>query len=210
MIIRAQSLASIIDVSRETSEKLYRFEDLVRKWNPTINLVSKPSLSELWDRHIVDSAQLFSHIPSDANRYLDIGSGGGFPGIVLAVISAELAPMRRFTLVESDQRKAAFLREAGRLLEIKLDVRPARIESLAKIEADLLSARALSPLARLLEAAEQHLAQNGTCLFPKGETYRQEIDDAKNIFDFDYEAIPSLTDPKGAILKIHGIRNAKS
>lgn len=205
---RALSVLSTVDVSRETVERLHEFERLVHKWNPVINLVSKSSLTEVWQRHILDSAQLFPHIPKWGERCVDLGSGGGFPAIVLAVISAELSPMLHFTLVESDQRKAAFLREAARLLDLKVAVQAVRIDVLAPMDADVLSARALSPLANLLESAKYHLSKEGLCLFSKGENYMREIDAAHTLFKFDCEVVPSLTDPKGVILKIHGIRNA--
>ena len=204
----ALPLLPVADVSRETVERLVEFEQLIRKWNPAINLISKSSLDALWGRHIVDSAQIYQHIPSNALKCLDIGSGGGLPGIVLAVISADLAPERTFILVESDQRKSAFLREASRSLGLKVDVRASRVESLDPMCADLLSARALAPLSKLLASAQRHLSDEGTCLFPKGESYKKEISDAQKLFTFECEAIQSLTDEKGAILKIHGIRNA--
>lgn len=202
------SLLSAVNVSRETVDMLVRFEHLIRKWNPTINLVSKSSLDDLWERHIVDSAQIYRHIPLDARRCLDIGSGGGLPGVVMAVISAELAPEKHFTLVESDQRKATFLREASRSLGLKIDVQASRAETLDPLGADVLSARALAPLSKLLISAQRHLSADGICLFPKGESYLQEIQDAQKLFNFECEAIQSLTDSKGAILKICGIRNA--
>lgn len=203
-----QQLAGFADVSRETVDRLIAFDQLIRKWNPTINLVSKASIDDLWVRHIDDSAQLYQHIPSDALKCVDIGSGGGFPGIVLAIISAELAPERRFTLVESDQRKATFLRQAIRILSLNADVLASRTEAVEPLNADVLSARALAPLTNLLISAQRHSRPGGTCLFPKGETYAQEITEARKKFVFECDVIQSLTDPKGAILKISGIRNA--
>ena len=203
-----QQLAGFADVSRETVDRLIAFDQLIRKWNPTINLISKASIDDLWSRHIEDSAQLYQHIPLDAVRCVDIGSGGGLPGIVLAAISADLAPERRFTLVESDQRKATFLRQAVRTLDLNVEVLSSRTEALAPLGADVLSARALAPLVKLLISAQRHLASGGTCLFPKGETYAKEIADARKQFVFECDAVQSRTDPKGAILKIHGIRNA--
>jgi 16S rRNA (guanine527-N7)-methyltransferase len=208
MTVSQTALTSILDVSRETQSKLEAFEQLVRKWNPAINLVSKASLSSLWSRHIVDSVQLFPHFPENAIDCLDVGSGGGFPGIVLAAIAAELHPAKRFTLVESDQRKATFLREASRQLGLVVDVKSERIELLQPAAADVLSARALAPLSNLLQTAERHLAPGGVCLFPKGESHPKEIEDAQSLFNFDCKIIPSLTDPKGVILKIHGIQHA--
>jgi 16S rRNA (guanine527-N7)-methyltransferase len=165
-------------------------------------------LVDFWERHIIDSVQIFPHIPSNAIKFLDIGSGGGLPAIVLAILSAELSPDRRFTLVESDQRKSAFLREAVRTLGLTAEILPVRAEALDPRGAEVLSARALAPLAKLLISAQRHLAEGGVCIFPKGESFRQEIAEAEAQFHFEYDAIPSMTDPRGAILKIHGIRNA--
>jgi len=208
MIEYNQQLAGFADVSRETVDRLIAFDQLIRKWNPTINLISKASLNDLWSRHIEDSAQLYRYIPLWAVRCVDIGSGGGLPGIVLAAISADLTPERQFTLVESDQRKATFLRQAVRTLGLKAEVLSSRTEALDPLSADTLSARALAPLSKLLVSAQRHLISGGTCLFPKGETYAKELADARKQFVFECDVIQSLTDPKGAILKIYGIRNA--
>lgn len=208
MIDLAQTIAPFADVSRETVERLFLFEQLIRKWNPTINLVSKSSLNDVWLRHIADSAQLYKHIPSDAVNCVDLGSGGGLPGIVLAAISVEQKPERHFTLVESDQRKAAFLREAVRTLGLNAKILAQRTETLDPQDAEVISARALAPLSKLLAAAQRHLAKDGICLFPKGENFAQEIDQARQQFAFECETVQSLTDPNGVILIVHGIRNA--
>lgn len=187
------------DVSRETLEE---FASLVKKWNPAINLVSKTSLQDLWERHFVDSLQLHKLVPEKANHCMDIGSGGGFPGIVLAIASHQSHPVRRFTLVESDQRKATFLRESARQLALNVTVISDRVESLSPQGVDVISARALAPLSKLLGWACVHLDTEGVCIFPKGATYKEELDDAKVLFDFDLDVIPSQTDQQGAILKI--------
>lgn len=208
MTSSVQSIAPFADVSRETVERLCLFEQLIRKWNPTINLVSKSSLSDVWIRHIADSAQIYKHIPNSAVKCADFGSGGGLPGIVLAAISVDQSPQRHFTLVESDQRKAAFLREAVRSLGLNAEIRAQRTESLGPLGAEVISARALAPLSKLLTAAQRHLAQGGICLFPKGENFAQEINEARQEFEFEHQTIQSLTDPNGVILIVHGIRNA--
>jgi 16S rRNA (guanine527-N7)-methyltransferase len=126
----------------------------------------------------------------------------------LAVISSEMVPERHFTLVESDQRKATFLWQAMRTLGLKAEVVSSRIEALSALNAEVLTARALAPLARLMAVAQKHVGEGGVCIFPKGETYLQEIDAARKEFSFECEITQSLTDPKGAILKVYGIRNA--
>ena len=196
-----------IDVSRETLSSLNLYAELIDKWNPAINVVSKASLPDLWTRHIIDSAQIYRHISNSAQRCIDLGSGGGLPGIVLAILSAEDHSSRHFTLVESDQRKATFLKEAARIIGLNITVQACRIEVLRPADAEFLTARALAPLSKLIGIASRHLDRSGTCLFSKGETYQREIDEAFKFYTFNCEIISSITDPKCAILKIDGIRN---
>jgi 16S rRNA (guanine527-N7)-methyltransferase len=205
----SEDLSDILgfDVSRETLDLLKSYQQLVQKWNPVINLASKQSMADLWNRHIVDSAQVFPLIPSEARLCVDVGSGGGFPGIVLAAISTSLDLERHFILVESDQRKSTFLRQVIRDLSLKAEVRSERIEKLDDLNAEVFSARALASLSKLLQFAQIHLTENGVCLFPKGENYREEIEEAQKRFIFEYEAIESVTDSRSAILKIHGIKD---
>lgn len=189
-----------LDVPRETSERLAIYADLIRKWNPKINLVSKASLAELEERHILDGVQV-ARIATGWSNWTDLGSGGGFPGLVVAIIN----PNRPVKLVESDQRKAAFLRAVIRETEVNAQVVADRIEKLEPLVAEVLSARALAPLVKLLEYGERHLGPQGTAVFPKGETWRQEISQAEAVWRFQWEAIESTTHPKAVILKIGGI-----
>ncbi|GAA0297244.1 16S rRNA (guanine(527)-N(7))-methyltransferase RsmG [Rhodovulum strictum] len=194
------------DVSRETSERLAGFAALLRKWNPVINLVARSTLDALEERHLVDSAQLFQHLPPSARRWADLGSGGGFPGLVIAILAAEQAPDLTVELIESDQRKATFLRTAARELGLgNVTVLAERIESLPPRHADVISARALAPLTELLDHAERHLAEDGIALFPKGARHGEELDAALASWRFDVQKIPSTTDPQAVILKIGGI-----
>ena len=166
-----------LDVSRETFEKLEAFGELVRKWNPRINLVSKSSLEDLWTRHILDSVQVFN-LAEGSGVWVDLGSGGGFPGIVVSILNQE---ERHFdvTLVESDQRKCAFLRTAIRELTLEASVKNERIEEVKSLNADVLSARALADLTKLLGFAELHLKPEGTALFPKGQSWQREGEEAR-------------------------------
>ena len=198
-----------VTVSRETMAALLTFEGLVRKWSGTINLVSKPSLEDLWDRHIADSAQLFAFCPESARHWADFGSGGGFPGVVIAVLAQELRPGMRVTLVESDQRKAAFLREAARVLNLGLSVIDKRIETLLPLEADVVSARALAPLQDLLGFAATHLRSDGIAVFPKGARHSVELTEARKAWMFDCQLHPSLSDPEAAILVIRNIHRER-
>ncbi len=195
-------------VSRETIERLEAYEALLKKWNPAINLVSQRSLAELWDRHILDSVQLFSVASPVSGLWADLGSGGGFPGLVLATLARELAPQLRFALVESDRRKSAFLMTVIRELDLPAKVHAERIEAVAPLGANYLSARALAPLSALLGFAERHLAPGGVCVFPKGETWRDELAEAENLWSFSCDSHPSATDSGAHILVITGVKRA--
>ena len=194
-------------VSRETYQSLQAFGGLVEKWNRAINLVSKSTVEDLWSRHIVDSAQLFPLTEPGVRHWVDVGSGGGFPGIVVAVLAKELYPDLRFTLVEVDQRKAAFLREACRKLGLEAVVLSERIENIAPLEADVLSARALAPLSGLMKIADLHMTPGGTALFLKGSQYEAEVEAARNDWAFDLTAIPSVTGSESAVLQVKRIKH---
>ncbi|MDV4169161.1 16S rRNA (guanine(527)-N(7))-methyltransferase RsmG [Rhodovulum sp. FJ3] len=193
-----------LNVSRETLERLETYEQLLHKWNPAINLVSKNTLAEAWTRHIADSAQIFSMAPS-AKIWADLGSGGGFPGMVVAILAAELSPDQETVLVESDQRKSVFLRTVARETGVKARVLSERIEQVPALNADVLSARALASLTDLLGFADLHLAQDGVALFPKGENFQMEIDHALETWRFDVQKLQSATDSGAVVLKIKGL-----
>lgn len=197
--------AALSNVSRETSDRLAAYAALVRKWNPAINLVSRNSLDALEERHIRDSAQIFTLAPQGVGHWIDLGSGGGFPGLVVAILGAEFEPGMKVTLVESDMRKAAFLATVARELGLSAIVIPDRIEKVPAAGADALSARALAPLTALLGFAERHLATGGTALFPKGATHEAEIAEARATWSFDVETLASVTDPAAAVLRVRGI-----
>ena len=205
----AEAIVPGLNVSRETLDALHQYEVLVRRWNPAINLIAKSTVPEIWSRHILDSAQLFTLAPESASQWVDLGSGGGFPGIVVAVLAKELQPQLHVTLVEADTRKATFLREAVRELQLHASVLSQRIEMIAPLQADVLSARALASLPVLLGFATQHLAPLGTCLFPKGEKYTEEVAEARRDWAFDIDARPSLSDGKAAILVIRNIHRVQ-
>lgn len=194
-----------LNVSRETLERLNDFSALVEKWTQKINLISKASIPQIWDRHIVDSAQIYGIAPA-FQTWVDLGSGGGFPGIVVAILAAEHQPNAAITLVESDQRKCAFLRTAIRELSLNATVHSKRIESLDPLGADVLSARALADLDVLLSFCARHLDFKGTALFPKGENWKKEHETAQERWSYQCEAITSITNPAAAVLKIEEIR----
>lgn len=193
-----------IDVSRETFDKLEDFVELVKKWTPKINLISKSSIPDLWDRHILDSAQLYGIAPAQGH-WVDIGSGGGFPGVVVAILSSGESSDHKFTLIESDQRKCAFLRTASRELDLNITVMSKRIEEIPSLDANILSARALADLPTLLSFAERHLNRSGVAIFPKGETWQKEEEIASKMWSYQHEVIKSNTNAAAAVLRIQDI-----
>ncbi len=193
-----------VDVSRETYDRLKHYESLVQKWSPKINLVAKSTLTDVWERHIVDSVQVCDLV-SFPETWVDIGSGGGFPGVVVAIIAAEKVPDCQVTLIESDQRKCAFLRTALRECGVKGRVISDRIEKVAPMGAGVLSARALADLSLLLEFAERHLSKDGIALFSKGVQWKKEVDNARSQWRFELESTKSWTEPDAVVLKIEGV-----
>ncbi|WP_299661290.1 16S rRNA (guanine(527)-N(7))-methyltransferase RsmG [uncultured Ruegeria sp.] len=196
--------ADRLDVSRETFDRLASYVALLERWNPKINLVSRNSLKDIWVRHIQDSIQVF-RIAEGAHHWVDLGSGGGFPGMVCAIMAIEEAPMTRFTLVESDQRKSAFLRTVVRESGANCSVISRRTEAIEPLGADILSARALADLTTLMSFCDRHLSNDGTALLPKGETWEKELTEACKEWKFEAEPIRSLTEPQSVILKIRGV-----
>lgn len=194
-----------LDVSRETHERLNRYANLVLKWTPHINLISAQSAVDIWRRHILDSAQLLAIAPKDWVTWADLGSGAGLPGLVIAIMEGASDAPRKVTLVESDQRKAAFLRTASRELKLNTQILTDRIETIAPLDADVVSARALGSLTELLGFCQRHLAASGVALLPKGRRVSDEIAEAQRIWRFDLEALKSETDPEAQILRIERI-----
>jgi 16S rRNA (guanine527-N7)-methyltransferase len=197
-----ESFLASRNVSRETTAQLDTYAELLGKWSQRINLVSRGSLHEVWTRHFADSAQLLDLAPKNFGSWVDIGSGGGFPGAVVAILAAENNNCPKFTLTESDQRKATFLRTLAREVGAPFKVIACRAEDLEPQAADIVSARALAPLPKLLEYAKLHLALGETALFPKGARFAEELANAKKTWSFRVEIVPSVTDKEAAILKI--------
>lgn len=190
-------------VSRET-EALLKYAALIRKWNPAINLVAPSTLSQIDQRHIADSLQLVDLSASAAGRWVDLGSGGGLPGLVVAVCRPDLA----VSLVESDQRKCSFLRNAIRELELaNCSVLTGRIEAIETLNADQVSARALAPLPLLLSYVHRHLAPGGRAWLMKGRNWHDEVRDARLAWQFEMIPHPSKTEPGAVIVEISDLRH---
>lgn len=190
-------------VSRETLDRLTAYADLLRKWQRAINLVGRATLPDLWRRHIYDSAQLLPLAPADSGPWLDLGSGAGFPGLVLAIMGA-----KDVHLVESDARKAAFLREAARITATDVTLHTARIEHLAPFSAAVVTARALAPLPRLLDLAAPFLTPSSVALFLKGQDVEIELTEAAKCWSMRAERQPSLTDSSGVVLRLTEVSRA--
>ena len=185
------------DISRETSEALDRFAALLLRWNRTVNLIARKDEQRLWERHIADSLQLATLMHRAPGQAIDLGSGAGFPGLVLAIATG--VP---FDLIEADQRKAAFLREAARVTGARAQVHATRIETAQIVPAPLITARALAPLPRLLDLAAPLLATGGICLFLKGANVQAELTQAASQWHMKVEILPSQTAPEACILRI--------
>jgi 16S rRNA (guanine527-N7)-methyltransferase len=201
----ADRICSASAISRETQDRLNLFADLLLRWNRTVNLISRRDEAQVWPRHIGDSLQLIPHISGRPERAVDLGSGGGFPGLVLAIATA--IP---FDLIESDQRKCAFLREAAREAGADVRVIAQRIEATKVKPAALITARALAPLPALLELATPLLGEGGKCLFLKGETADSELTAAAAKWQMRVERFPSQTGPGAAILRLSEIRRVRA
>lgn len=200
---------SAFSVSRETLDRLKIYESLLQRWQKTINLVAPSTLHQIWGRHFADSAQILALPPPEAKTWVDLGTGAGFPGLVVATL---LAPkgQTNVTLVESDSRKAAFLREAAREMAVPVDILPLRIEAAATrvnlCRAGVISARALAPLPRLLALAHPFCGPQTVCLFLKGRETSRELQAAENEWIFESELVPSLTDPEGRVVIVRNLQ----
>jgi 16S rRNA (guanine527-N7)-methyltransferase len=194
--------AAATGVSRETLERLEGYAALLAKWQKAINLVARDSLGDLWRRHMLDSAALWPLIPENNRVLVDLGSGAGFPGLVLAILGAP-----EVHLVESDARKCAFLSEAARLfVPHPVKIHRGRIESVEPIVADVVTARALADLDTLLGYASRFLKPEGVCLFLKGRQAGDELTLASQRWTMTTERFPNPAESSGIILRIKGLR----
>ena len=193
----ADSIADFLDVSRETREKLEIYVDMLTKWQARINLISSKTLPEIWHRHILDSAQLVRHLPRKPSVILDMGSGAGLPGVILAI-----ATDHQIHLVESDSRKVAFMRTALRETGTDAVLHEMRIEQLPVIQPDIITARALAPLDQLMMLSSAQHHENLEYLLLKGRDAKQELTTLASCSKLEVECLPSLTDREASIIHI--------
>lgn len=189
-------------VSRETLDVLHQLERMAKRWNPRINLVAKSTLPDFFNRHIADAFPLVQHAPR-LGTWVDLGSGGGFPGLVIAAIERDA---RDVVLVESDARKCAFLNTARRELGLTCRVISKRIEETPRLSGAVISARALAPLPKLLTLAVPHSLADSVFLFPKGVRWEEEVMEAERDWQYDLQVIDRPDSEGSVILKIKNVR----
>jgi 16S rRNA (guanine527-N7)-methyltransferase len=199
-LLDAEGFAALTGVSRETLARLEIYAAVLAEWSPRINLIAKSTHRDIWRRHFLDSAQLFALLPPRAQSLIDLGSGAGFPGLVLAILGVP-----GIELVEADSRKAAFLREAARITAVDVTLRPCRIETVAPHPVDVVTARGCAPLDRLLPLAERFIGAHTTCLFLKGERADEELTAARKIWTMAVSRHPSRADPGGVVLSLQRV-----
>ncbi len=196
-----KAIESAFDVSRETLDLLKVYEDDLLTWQRTINLIGPDTAEDVWRRHIYDSAQLLSYIPASVKTVVDMGSGAGFPGLVLALLLRE-RPGLSVHLIESHKRKSAFLRHVIGKTQTPAQVHTHRLEHVNISDVDLVTARALAPLDQLLNYAERYDSGHTFCLFLKGQNVGLELTKAAKCWSMSIEQHPSLSDPSGTILVV--------
>ncbi len=193
-------------VPRETLDRLTIYADLLAERNSQLNLVAESTLGDLWRRHFLDSAQLVEQIPSDARSMVDLGSGAGFPGLVVAIMLRDDPRFHGFhmNLIEATQKKCRFLEEVGSATQTPVKVHWSRAEDM-RMSADVVMARALAPLKKLLRVAFPFFKAGTVGLFPKGKNVDQELTDARESWKLQAIRVPSRSDPSGSILRVTGL-----
>ena len=198
MLFGPNDFAAKADVSRETLVRLKAYADLLIDWNARHNLVAKSTLPDLWHRHIWDSAQLAPLLPPGAKTLADLGSGAGFPGLVLAALRPDIA----VTLHEATTKKCAFLQAAADRMGLTISIENARMEELPRKVHDVVTARACAPLPLLLQYAHSFVGPNSVCLFLKGQNVGSELTEATKYWNMEVSQVPSQTDPSAAIVTV--------
>ena len=198
-----EGFQEISGASDEDLERLRTYVALLNKWQDKINLVSKDSLTDVWRRHILDSAQLAPLIGSQIKSIADIGTGAGFPGMVLAIIGAA----EEIHLIESNERKNVFLREVNRVTKAGTIIHNIRVEKLQEVSVDLVVSRAVASLEQLLQYVNPLIKKGGQCLFLKGKKWREELTEVQKKWIINESVIQSLSDPSGMILKLEEIKS---
>ena len=198
------------DVSRETIDRLKSYEASLYEWQKKFNLVSNASLANAWERHFCDSAQLFQYLPKKTETLYDLGSGAGFPGLVLAAIAKEKTPYLKVTLIESIKKKTLYLKNAAVIMGLEVNVINDRAENVPAKPVDVITSRAMCALKELLTYAKRFSGPKTLCIFPKGRRYKEELNEAAKLWNFDVEIKPNILDGDGVILLIRNIKDKRS
>lgn len=200
-------LAERFDLTAEERDGLRKFDELFLQTQAHTNLIARSTIDDRWDRHVADSLQLWPLLPRGAATLLDIGSGGGFPALPLAILAASRRSDLRLTLCESIAKKAAFLREAAATIGLaNVEVRPVRVETLTQ-RFDVVTARAVAPLTRLLPLVVPRLSQGGVLIAPKGRNAESELEAARRDWRLDAKRVTSATDPEATILILSNLES---
>lgn len=203
-----EDFARATSVSRETLMRLKAYVGLLLEWNERHNLIARSTIAGVWSRHIWDSAQLMTFIPPDARTLADLGSGAGFPGLVLAILRRD-RPQFHTVLYESTVKKAALLTEAAKAAGVTVEVRNTRIEEASPEPFDVVAARACAPLSKLLGYAQPFQGAGTVNLFLKGQNVEAELTDARKIWKMRVKRNQSVTDPSGTILEIRELAHVR-
>lgn len=196
----AKEFARATGIPAKELGRLAQFVELLGKWQKKINLVGRETLKDVWRRHVLDSAQIAPHISKLDGKIADIGSGAGFPGMILAIITN-----KHIHLIESDARKCVFLSEAARVTEAQVTIINRRVESVTDMKFDVVIARAVAPLNELIALARPILEPGGCCFFFKGQRFNDELTEALKHWKMFVAKIASVTDPDAVILKLENI-----
>lgn len=195
------TLNSKIHVSRETFDRLKIYHELLLRWQSKINLISNDTIDDCWNRHFLDSLQIQKYIENKNTKIADIGTGAGFPGMVIAICG-----YNNIHLIESDTKKISFLREVSRLTNTEVTLHHERIEDSKLYNVDVILSRACSDLNKLINMSSKIVSRETYFLFHKGKNYSNELEAAKKIWSFDDEIFNSITDPNGVIVKLSNVR----
>jgi len=204
LMMTFSELQDQLGLSIGESDDLRAYGENLHRWQKRINLIGKATVDDMWSRHFLDSAQLFDLLPDKVETLIDIDSGAGFPGLVLAVLVKHRGGPT-VHLVEADGRKATFLNETNRIMEAGAVVHRCRAESLPDLKADVVTARAVAPLDRLIGLARPFFKADTVCLFPKGKKAREELTESRKRWTMAATESPSLSDSYGTVLKLEGI-----
>ena len=197
------------NVSRETFDKLKHYQSMLIEWQSKFNLVSSSTLDDAWNRHFLDSVQLFQYIPNQAKVLYDFGSGAGFPGMVLAIMANEKMPDLQVSLIESTTKKTLYLNAVKSKTNTNVTILNDRIENLQLPKADVITSRAMASLTELLGYAYKFCKKESVCIFPKGKKYAEELSEAHKRWKFKCRIVASTQSDEGKILIINNLSKVK-